>query len=225
MLHKHSLLQSSIQRLDDSVAASNAASGVPQVIDVDASSIAKSMLKGSPPGEGVSTNFKTLFQSIASLADAAKLDAQAKSIDRQQEREQAEALHQQQTEAQRQLQRERAEGERQLQRERAEAELKLLRERAEAERQLEQQRATAEQLKADRSFSYQREEKIRDSIDNLKMEKRKLAVTIVDYASKKNKTAVDMLQQQIDDINKEMENKEKRLKELLANKNKKKNNN
>ena len=99
MLDKHSLLQSSIQRLDDSVAASNAASGVPQVIDVDASSMAKSMLKGSP-GEGVSTNFKTLFQSIASLADAAKLDAQAKSIDRQQEREQAEALHQQQAEAQ-----------------------------------------------------------------------------------------------------------------------------
>jgi serine/threonine protein phosphatase PrpC len=176
MLDNHSLLGSAIQRLGDSVAASNAASGVPQVIDVDASSFSKSLLKGSPPGGG--SAIKNLSQSIASLADAAKLDAQAKSIDRQHER--------------------------QLQRERAEAERQLQRERAEAERQL-----------ADRSFHHQREERMRDSIDNLKIEKRKLAVTMVDYATKKNKTAVDMLQQQIDEINQEMEKKEKLLQELL----------
>jgi hypothetical protein len=46
---------------------------------------------------------------------------------------------------------------------------------------------------------------MRDSIDNLNIEKRKLAVTMVDYAIKKNKTAVDMLvQQQIDEINQEI---------------------
>jgi hypothetical protein len=161
MLDKHGLLESSIQRLDDSVAACNGATGVPQVIDVASLTSSKSKRKCSKsesPSTASQNDLQALSESIASLVDVARMDAQEK------------AKHH-----------------------------------------------DIERMRVDRSFAYQREEKIRDGIDNLRIEKRKLAVTMVEYLSKKNKLAADILQQQIDEINMETKEKEKQLEDPLAN--------